>query len=138
MEGEKAMLEGFKKFSFLRGGTFVSISKNGINFNKNIVAKMQKARFVVLLINESQGQFAIQAAKDFVADSIPFFRREANLINGMRFYNRDVLQVLAKMMNWNLEKFIYRADGVYIEKEKAMIFDLNTARKFKSRGKDQL
>ena len=37
------------------------------------------------------------------------------------------------MMNWDLEKFIYRMDGYYIDEEQAMIFDLIKARKFKKR-----
>lgn len=39
------------------------------------------------------------------------------------------------MMNWNLKDKNYRIDGIYLDAESAMIFDMNSAREFNKRNK---
>ena len=94
---------------------------------------MNKAKYIVLLLNEDKKQLAIQKCDEDMEDKISFFRDEKNLKNGVRFNNRETQIMIAQMMNWNLEQYNYRVDGIYYEKEQAMIFDLNMARKFKKR-----
>ena len=127
------MLEGFVKLSVLKGGSFLSITNNGLNFNVNAVACMQDAKNVALLLNADKKQFAIQQCNESDIDKIPFYRDEKSLQTGVRLLNRKIPLKIAKMMNWDLENFSYRADGHYIDKEKAMIFELINARQFKKR-----
>lgn len=129
------MLEGFKKLPIMSGSSFVSITNNGLNFNGNVVVHMQNAKNVILLMNEKEKQIAIQKCDEQTEDKITFFRNKSNRTNGVRFNNREIQQTIAKMMNWNLEQFNYRADGLYLDEEEAMIFDLNKARKFPKRRK---
>ena len=127
------MLEGFVKIPLLSGSSFLSVTSNGLNFNNNVVYRMNKAKYIVLLLNEDKKQLAIQKCDENTEDKISFFRDEKNLKNGVRFNNRETQIMIAQMMNWNLEQYNYRVDGIYYEKEQAMIFDLNMARKFKKR-----
>ena len=129
------MLEGFKKISIMSGSSFVSVTNNGLNFNGNVVVHMQESKNVILLINEITKQLAIQKCDEQAEDKLTFFRNKSNRTNGVRFNNREIQQMIAKIMNWNLEQFNYRADGFYLDEEKAMIFDLNKARKFPKRRK---
>ena len=127
------MLEGFKRMPILIGSSFLSITSNGLNFNGNVVIHMQEAKNVILLINETTKQLAIQKCDEQTEDNILFCRNKSNRTNGVRFNNREIQQTIAKIMSWDLENYNYRADGFYLDEEEAMIFDLSKARRFSKR-----
>lgn len=129
------MLEGFLEVPILQGSSFMSITDNGINFNKNVVKHLQGAERIIILCNSDKKQIAIQKCDKKRENSIPFYRNEKNFVIGVRFNNREVLQMIVSMMNWNLKEFNYRADGFLTEDRNTMIFDLNNARKFSKKKK---
>ena len=130
------MLDGFKKVQILQGNSFVSVTNNGINFNGNVVFHMQKTKYVTFLLNTDEKQIAIQKCDDKEEDKISFFRDGSNWKNGVRINNRELQQTITRMMNWDLDAYNYRADGIYSDNDDAMIFDLKNARKFNKRRKE--
>ena len=46
-------LSNFKTFDFSEGVPYISITSNGITFNKSVIMKMKYPTYVKLLINES-------------------------------------------------------------------------------------
>ena len=131
------MLEGFLEIPILQGSSFMSITDNGINFNKNVVKHMQGAEYIIILCNSNKKQIAIQKCNKGRENSIQFYRDEKNFINGVRFNNREVVQMIVSMMDWNLKEFNYRVDGFMTEDRNSMIFDLNSARNFLKKNKQQ-
>ena len=129
------MLEGFVEIPILQGSSFLSVTDNGLNFNKNVVKHMQRAESIKILCNSSKKQLAIKKCDKNTENSIPFYRNEKNLTNGVRFNNREVQQMIATMMDWNLSKYNYRADGFLADDGETMIFNLNCARKFAKKNK---
>ena len=113
----------------------MSVSNNGISFNKNVVIKMNRPEIVRLLMNEEQLQFAIQATTDNDDSTISFYNDNIDIRNGIRTHNRDLENTLAQLMEWDLDSFVYRVDGVYLEKENAMLFELKKARTFPKRNR---
>ena len=131
------MLEGFVEVPILQGSSFLSVTSNGLNFNKNVVKHMRRAESVKILCNSSKKQLAIQKCGKGEENSISFYRDEKSLTNGIRFNNREVQQMIATMMNWNLSEYNYRADGFLADDCETMIFNLNCARKFPKKNKAQ-
>ncbi len=131
------MLSGFTKVQILQGSSFMSITNNGINFNGNVVFHMQKTKYVIFLLNTTDQQIAIQKCDDEEDGKILFFRDGTNWRNGVRINNRELQQMIARMMSRDLDKYNYRADGVYSDDDHAMIFDLKNARSFNKRRKQQ-
>ncbi len=129
------MLENFKPIQIVKGIAFMSVSNNGISFNKNVVIKMNRPEIVRLLMNEEQLQFAIQATTDNDDSTISFYNDNIDIRNGIRTHNRDLENTLAQLMEWDLDSFVYRVDGVYLEKENAMLFELKKARTFPKRNR---
>ena len=129
------MLEGFLEIPILQGSSFMSVTDNGLNFNKNVVKHMQKAARIRLLCNPVKKQIAIQKCDSSNENSIPFYRDEKSLQNGVRFNNREIQQMIAKMMDWDLSQYIYRADGFLAEDGRTMMFNLNNAREFKKKSR---
>ena len=129
------MLENFKPIQIVKGIAFMSVSNNGISFNKNVVIKMNRPEIVRLMMNEEQLQFAIQATTDNDDSTMSFYNDNIDIRNGIRTHNRDLENTLAQLMDWDLDSFVYRVDGVYLEKENAMLFELKKARTFPKRNR---
>ena len=49
-------LSNFKTFDFSEGVPYISITSNGITFNKSVIMKMKYPAYVKLLINETEKQ----------------------------------------------------------------------------------
>ena len=129
------MLEGFVEVPILQGSSFISVTDNGLNFNKNVVKHMRIAESIKILCNSSKKQIAIKKCGKNDENSIPFYRDEKNLKTGVRFNNREVQQMIATMMDWNLNEYNYRADGFLADDGETMIFNLNCARRFSKKNK---
>ena len=129
------MLEGFVEITILQGSSFLSVTDNGLNFNKNVVKHMQRAESVKIFYNPSKKQIAIQKCDKNAENSITFYRDEKNLTSGVRFNNREVQQMIATMMDWNLSEYNYRVDGFLADDGETMIFNLNNSRRFTKKNK---
>ncbi len=136
LRGGDNMLEGFERVPVLKGRTFMSVTNDGINFNKNVVAHMGKSPYVIFLLNIAEKKAAIQKCDSSDPDALVFYQKPRNETSGVRINLRDVQQKIADMMEWNLTEYNYRVDGAYSQEDSAMIFDLNCARKFDRRNKD--
>lgn len=127
------MWEGFKPITILTGSAFLSITKNGLNFNKNVVLRMNSPKFVKFMLNAEKKLLAIQAVDENDPYAVKFVREGAKAENGVRYNNRDLENTFTSLMNWDVSQYNYRIDGNYDAAEHAMIFDLNSARNFSVR-----
>lgn len=124
------MLVDFVPITLLSGSSFVSITDNGLNFNKNVLLRMNRPEYVVILLNVQKKQLAIQTCEKNDSNAVAFFKPGSDVKYGVRLHNKDLENMLSSLMNWNLKESNYRIDGTYIEDESAMLFDLNESRQF--------
>lgn len=118
-------LAGFKKFNLSTGTSSISITQNGVAFSKTAVLRMNKASFVCVYIDEGGKRFAIQEATENDESATRFYNNQK--VIAVRWNNKELLKTIQKMMNWELKNNIYRVEGDYDSKERALIFDLNNA-----------
>jgi len=126
-----AALAGFKAFNFNEGVAYVSITNNGVTFNRSVLLKLSCPTHVVLLINEEARQIAIQVCDESDANSVPFYKKKANDVLSVRWNARDLLNNLSAMMDWDLNKQSYRVEGVLLKDENAILFDFSKASELK-------
>ena len=128
-----SILDSFKAFDFSEGVPYVSITKNGLTFNKGVMKKLGYPQFVVLLMDKDTQRIAIQKCSSATDKSIAFYKGDkeddANKILSVRWNSRDLMSTVKAMMNWDLSVDSYRAYGEMLEEENAMIFDLSQAEK---------
>ena len=124
-----SFFDGFTTFNFGEGVPFASITKNGITFNKGVIMKMDFPKNVILLVNASTKQIAIQASSENAERATPFLSDEKrmNKVYSVRWNSRDLLNTITAITGWNLEKKGYKVEGQLIPEENAMLFDLNNA-----------
>ena len=123
-----SMFDGFKSFNFDEGVPYVSITKNGVTFNKAVIMKLNYPANVVLLINAEEKVIAIQECTPDVKNSTTFYKENEKNILSVRWNARDLLNTLQDITGWDLSKDSYRVDGILVVEENAMLFDLKTAK----------
>lgn len=123
-----SILSGFRSFNFDEGVPYVSITTNGVTFNKSVVVKLNYPEYVVLLINEEERMIAVQVCDEHIENSVPFYKEKKSGIVSVRWNGRDLLNTLEGIMpDWNLKQIGYRIDGTHLRAENAILFDLNKA-----------
>ena len=118
---------GFKEFDFNEGTPYISVTKNGVTFNKGVVLKLGCPEYVVLMINEESKQAAIKCCTAETPRSNAFYRPNVRGVLSVRWNSRDFLNTIKSMTGWDLEKESYRVEGQLLKEENAMLFDLNRA-----------
>ena len=122
-----SMLDNFKPFNFNEGVPYVSITNNGVTFNKSVVMKLGYPTHVLLLIDEDSKQIAVKKCDEFDQNAAPFYKPKKSNVISVRWNGRDLLNTLETMMGWDLSKAGFKADGLLIREENAMLFDLTKA-----------
>ena len=120
-------LEGFSAFDFSEGVPHVSFTQNGVTFNKAVTLKLGEPEYARFLINADTKQVAVQACGADEKNATAFYRPKANGVLSVRWNARDLLNTLERLMGWNLKADSYRADGVLLKDERAIVFDLSNA-----------
>ncbi len=131
------MLDGFEKITASSGRCFLSVTSNGLTFNKSAIARMNKPERINFFINFAQKKLAVQICDDSAdKDAVSFCQKGKEYKNGLRINNRELQQKLADLMGWDLKIKNYRIDGIFYSEDRAMIFDMNMARMFNKRSKE--
>ena len=121
------MLEGFSAFDFSEGVPYASYTQNGITFNKSVTLKLGEPEYAKFLINADTKQVAVQACEAGEKNATVFYRPKASGALSVRWNVRDLLNTLERIMGWNFKEVSYRADGILLENERAIVFDLAKA-----------
>lgn len=122
-------LSGFVTYNFDIGVASVSITPNGITFNRSVAMKLNYPQFVNLLINAEAKQIAIKACEPETPNATPFYRerKKGEPARSVRWSNRELLNNLSEMMGWDLDRVSHRVEGKLLIHENAMLFDLTKA-----------
>lgn len=122
-------LEGFEVFDLDVGVAGASITPNGITFNRSVVMKLGYPEYVVLLLNRDSKQIAVMACDPDTPKATTFYKKQAEdeSVRSVRWNNRDLLNTISEMMNWDLKQMSHRVEGRLLPLERAMLFDLNKA-----------
>lgn len=123
-----SFLEGFQTFNFDEGVPYVSVTKNGVTFNKAVIMKLGYPKHVVLLINSNGKKIALKKCSEDTPNCVPFYKRNDKKILSVRWNAKDLLNTLQDIMGWDLSKDAYRIDGTLIKEEDAMLFDFLSAK----------
>lgn len=122
-----SVIEGFMIFDYQEGVPYVSITKNGVTFNKSVVMKMGFPKSVILLINHESKKFAIKSCKENDKNAVRFYAKKKSGAISVRLNGRNLIKTIEEMMNWNLDNEAYRVEARFIKEENIMLFDFNKA-----------
>lgn len=122
-----SILEGFSAFDFSEGVPYVSFTQNGVTFNKSVTLKLGEPEYARFLINTDTKQVAVQACEADEKNATIFYRPKASGALSVRWNTRDLLITIERLMGWNFREVSYRVDGLLLQDERAIVFDLSKA-----------
>ena len=120
-------LSKFKTFDFSEGVPYVSVTSNGLTFNKSVIMKMNYPPYVQLLINEEDKQIALQICQENDEKAVSFYREKANGVLSVRWNSKDLIQTVARLCGWDLKNKSYRVPGIMIPDASLMLFEMTDA-----------
>lgn len=120
-------LTKFKYFDFSEGVPYVSVTNNGLTFNKSVIMKMNYPPYVQLLINEEDKQLALKVCQEGDEKAAPFYKEKANGVLSVRWNSRDLIQTVSRLCGWDLKNKSYRIPGIMIPDASVMLFEMTDA-----------
>lgn len=123
-------MDGFKPFTFGNIGPSVSITKNGLTFNKAAVDKLGSSQYAQLLINESEKKLAVKKTSATDPLAVPFSAAIKKSSPSVRWNSKELLKAICSMTGWDLQAkgcTGYKIFATYDRSESALIIDLTTA-----------
>lgn len=122
-----SMLDGFSAFDFSEGVPYASFTQNGVTFNKSVTLKLGEPEYARFLINTDTKQVAVQACEADEKNATVFYRPKASGALSVRWNTRDLLITIERLMGWNFREISYRVDGLLLQDERAIVFNLSKA-----------
>lgn len=118
------ILDGFELVEPISGAPTMTVTKNGVSFNKTTLEKLGCPEYVQVLIDKIGKRIAIVPCLHRDKGSRPFYKPGKETSNGVRWNNYDLKSTIETMMGWNLMMCSWKVTGVYSEEVHALLFNL--------------
>ena len=97
-----SLLENFKPFNFNEGVPYVSITINGMTFNKSVIMKLEYPEYVRLLIDEETKRIAVQPCAQDTPNAATFYNKEKKMqmkqLNGLEKKLKKYMEILYQIV----------------------------------------
>lgn len=131
------VLENFKTYTVTSGLPTMTVSNYGVSFSKAAVVRLGKPEYAKLLVNSEEKIFAVQVSNEFDEDANVFYRKKSNNVITARWNSKELLQMISKMMDWDLDEASYKIAGEYYPEESAILFDMKRAESISNDGGEE-
>lgn len=121
------MLEGFEPMKLVTGTPTMSVTKNGVAFNKTAIEKLGCPPFAIPMLDRAGNRFAIVGRDYEDNDTKRFYQNGRETSSGVRWNNNDLIATFENMMGWNIAHMGVKVKGRYSEDDRAIIFELYDA-----------
>ena len=120
-----SIIDGFRIVENVTGIPTMSVTTNGVAFNKSTLEKLRKAEYVQALLNEQALRFMIITCEPEEPEARKFYKGR-KISDGVRWNNHDLIDTLTRLTGWNLETTGGKVKGEFAEEEgrRAIIFNL--------------
>lgn len=129
------MLEKFTVIDILntRSDSVATVSGDVVKFNRSTAEELGFPAYVLFLISPKEKQFAIKVCKEGTPNAVPFSKLREEQKNKVTVRNAVVARLIRRMADWSEEE-AWSVPGIYLAEEKALVYDLKTARKPEYKG----
>lgn len=123
-----SILEGFKTKKLVIGSPYLTVTDNGVSFNKSALDKLGYAEFVKLLINEETHMVALQVCDENDPDKIGFLKGKSKDTPNVRWnYHDFVVQLQGWMKGTEFEGIGFKVPGQFYSEENVLLFNFQEA-----------
>lgn len=117
----------FKLIDRVVGKASISVTKTGVGFSKQTIAKLNYPHYVQIFINLIDKKFAIRACEENDRNSIKFVNSKKTRVDSVRWNNAEFTKEVNMLVDEKQFEKGYKVDGDYLPEENALIFDFNKA-----------
>ena len=114
----------FTLFNFDEGVPYVSLTSNGMTFNKGSVLKLGKPEYVQLMIDKKAKQILIRKCDKKDPNAKIFYKENKRNIISVRWNTVDLLNTIQDIMGWDLNRDSYKIEGNLVDDDNAILFPL--------------
>ena len=114
----------FKLFDFDEGVAHVTLTSNGITFNKGCVLKLGKPPYVQFMIDKKSKQILIRKCNKKDPKAKCFYKENKRNVISVRWNNIDLLNTIQDIMDWDLSRDSYKIEGCLVDDDNAILFPL--------------
>ena len=107
----------------------IYINLNGVTFSKRVLEDLNYPQTVQYCLDNTNKVFAIRVCKGNETKATPFSKPKAEQNSSLVSTNKNLREVIVKMIPDYDEHFRYKATGEYDSENRVMYFDMSTAEK---------
>ena len=107
----------------------IFINQNNISFSKRVLEDLNYPQTVQYCLDATHKVFAIRVCKGNEAKATPFSKPKAEQTSTLSCSNKNLREVIVKMIPDFDEHFRYKATGEYDPENRVIYFDMSTAEK---------
>lgn len=130
------MLEKFTVIDLIntRSDSIATVGDTFVKFNRVTAEELGYPPFIQFLINPKEKQFAIRPCKEDDHNAVVFSKPKEQQKYQIAVNNAAVTRMIRKIAGWSAADGNWNIPGVYLTDEKALVYDLKTAKKPQSKG----
>ena len=117
----------FQPMDRVAGKPTISVTKNGVGFSKQTLSMLAYSHYVQIYINKVDKQLAIRACEKDDPNSIKFVSLNKEKTDSLRWNNPVFTKSIRGLVSTELENDNFVCEGVYLDDDKAMLFDFTKA-----------
>lgn len=128
------LLDAFEVMPYVTGIPSMSVTKDGVSFNKATVEKLGSPAYVLILVDKAGNRLAAKPCEETTQGARPFLREGRSSRAGVRWNNTDLKDSIQKLTHWELDENGYKVTGDFFPDDNVMVFDLSKWTTIERRG----
>ncbi len=115
----------FKPMERIAGRAMITVTKNGISFSKQAVAKLSYPHYVQVYINKKDKLLGVKSCKEDDSNSIKFVNSNKEKVDYVRWNNLDFTSEINSLVSKEIAEKGYKIEGEYLDDENALLFSFD-------------
>ena len=115
----------FKPMERISGRAMITVTKNGVSFSKQAVAKLSYPHYVQIYINKKDRLLGVKACEEKDSNSIKFVNSSKDKVDYVRWNNSDFTSEINSLVSKEIAEKGYKIEAEYLVEENALLFNFD-------------
>ncbi len=115
----------FKPMERISGRAMMTVTKNGVSFSKQAVAKLSYPHYVQIFINKKGRLLGVKACEENDSNSIKFVNSSKDKVDYVRWNNSDFTSEINSLVSKEIAEKGYKIEAEYLVEENALLFNFD-------------
>lgn len=117
----------FKPMDRVAGRASISVTKTGVGFSKQAIAKLNYSHYVQIFINQKDKLIGIRPCEECSPNAIKFVNQSKARVDSVRWNNVEFTNEINSLVSQDLIEQGYKVEADFLQEENALLFDFNKA-----------